>query len=778
MTLFKDTEVFLSRGIKSLLFVVPFIPLYISPSIVFPYISGKNFAFRIIIELAAALWLVLVFINKKEWFRNSPMLIAVLSFAFIVGLANLFGVNPYRSFWSNFERMEGYITILHLLFYFMLLANVMKTKRDWKLFFGLFLAVSVLISVYALLANAYASLVDIKGMTRYAWEYGDRARSTIGNPPFLAAYLMLSIIVGAILIINEKRSFLKFIFALVVLLNSAIIYLTATRGVILGGVAGMIVFIALYILGRKKMDRKTIVRIVAVIILLSFACFSILLFALNSTEMPGQDRTLYRFKTMFSDHSGMSRLDVWERALAAIKERPLLGWGQENFHAVYSVSPIKLQTEYIWLDRAHNIIIDWLVNAGFLGLLSYILLFVLAVYYARKGCLNNRISKTEASVIVAGLVGYFAQNLFLFDTINTYMIFFALLAYINNFELFVKPTDEKQEYNIAVNNINVKFVSAFLTALLVFSVIFYHLNYKPIKQNRLAVKFSLINHEKLSTLSRDFEYLLSFNTFGNADVRERMLMISKFIMRKGLYMKEGALGFLQATSAELWKGIEGNRYDPEYFVAMIKYYTSIAEHEPSYIQLTESLINECIQISPGFQWLYMAKADVDILKKDYESAYQNVKKITEMYPENDIGLMKLALTAVLTSREEVVKETLEVVKAIRTSSSKRISSGKDPVFTVLELLQIADNYMLISDLQQALHYYTEITAMSEEYKKHIPKARYLRWMMEVYSKISKIYLALGEKEKAAEEAEKAKKLRYEDVSGRENGREQSVGLID
>ncbi|MDH4029123.1 MAG: hypothetical protein OEU95_09860, partial [Nitrospirota bacterium] len=97
-------------GIKAAVFLVPVLPLYVSASMVFPYITGKNFAFRILVEFAAALWLPFILMHREYRLRNSAITLSVLTFTFIVGLADILGVSPYNSFWSNYERMEGYIT--------------------------------------------------------------------------------------------------------------------------------------------------------------------------------------------------------------------------------------------------------------------------------------------------------------------------------------------------------------------------------------------------------------------------------------------------------------------------------------------------------------------------------------------------------------------------------------------------------------------------------------------------------------------------------------------
>jgi branched-subunit amino acid transport protein len=76
-------------GIKIIIFLIPVLPLYVSSSMAFPYITGKNFAFRILVEFAAALWLSFIFIYKEYRLRNSAITLSILTFTCIVGLADL-----------------------------------------------------------------------------------------------------------------------------------------------------------------------------------------------------------------------------------------------------------------------------------------------------------------------------------------------------------------------------------------------------------------------------------------------------------------------------------------------------------------------------------------------------------------------------------------------------------------------------------------------------------------------------------------------------------------
>lgn len=58
------------------LFAVPCLTLYVANSFFFPYITGKNFAFRIIVEAVLGLWLILCLYDTTYRPRFSWLLVS------------------------------------------------------------------------------------------------------------------------------------------------------------------------------------------------------------------------------------------------------------------------------------------------------------------------------------------------------------------------------------------------------------------------------------------------------------------------------------------------------------------------------------------------------------------------------------------------------------------------------------------------------------------------------------------------------------------------------
>jgi hypothetical protein len=95
------------------LFIIPFLVLYVADGSLFninwffPFITGKNFLFRIVVEVAFFGWLILAFMHKQ--YRPKFSWTGALYTALVLWMliADVMAVNPHKALWSNFERMAS-----------------------------------------------------------------------------------------------------------------------------------------------------------------------------------------------------------------------------------------------------------------------------------------------------------------------------------------------------------------------------------------------------------------------------------------------------------------------------------------------------------------------------------------------------------------------------------------------------------------------------------------------------------------------------------------------
>lgn len=491
--------------------VVCVIPFVVANGMFFPFITGKNFLFRVLVELAFGLWLVLAYRDPAYRPKKSSILWAVVAFMGVIAVADFFGENATKAVWSNYERMEGLVTILHLGAYFLVATSVFQTMKSWTRLFEASLFASVVMAGYGLLQ--LGGFLDIhQGSTRLD--------ATFGNSAYLAVYMLINIFLAAFLAARAQGMFarpMRMVYAVIALLDTFIVYHTATRGAILGLITGVMVtgvLIALFSDRESNARRVGLGALVAVLLIVG------IFFAIRDTSFVKESPVLSRFSSIsFSEQTTKSRFMVWNMALQGFKERPILGWGQEGFNYVFNkyYNP-KMWSQEPWFDRAHNVFLDWLIAGGILGLAAYLSLFGTLLYLLWASS-AERFSLLEKSILTGLLAGYFVHNLVVFDNLMSYVLFFSILAMVHSVSTELpargapqatkRTPHDDSEADVGLS-MGVAIFALVLTGGLVYTV-----NYKPYETN-VALINTLQAQANIPTPSDELEQL--FQSLNNPKI--------------------------------------------------------------------------------------------------------------------------------------------------------------------------------------------------------------------------------------------------------------------
>ncbi|MDP3956294.1 MAG: O-antigen ligase family protein [bacterium] len=483
----------LRRGITYALYVVPLLSLYVANSLFFPFITGKNFGFRIIVALVFAAWIILLLKDPTARPRKHPVTIAYALFITVMILSTIFSVAPHRSFWSNFERMDGLLNHLHL-FAFYLITTSIFTKKNWKIFFGVSIASSVATMGYGLFQLASVFVITQGGV---------RLDATLGNAIYFGGFLLFNLFlvlywlgereerfISKAALVGVGLTFLPIwrsavdlssflpqmsqhgklnVFLLISLSLVAIvgigfwalksqykdraawgisvalllsylyfIYQSGSRGIIVGLVFGLGVAFVLGVYQSTGVIKKYLGGALLILIIIAGGFFGI-----AQTSLRPADGILSRLAFSEITRTFATRTTLWGMGLKAAGEHPVLGWGPETFIMVFSkyYNP-DLFTQEPWFDRSHNVFVDWLVHTGVLGFLGYVSLFVAAFYTLYK---SLSFSPLQKIALVGVLVGYIAQNVTVFDNLISYIFFYSVLAFIASIDIGKSPQARKAE---------------------------------------------------------------------------------------------------------------------------------------------------------------------------------------------------------------------------------------------------------------------------------------------------------------------------------------------
>ena len=415
----------------SLVFFVPFLVADgggLVPNMFFPFITGKNFVFRIVVELLFALYVLLALKEPKYRPTGSLLLWVFGAFVLWMAVATTVSADPIKSFWSNFERMEGYITVLHLFLYFTMVGAVISAANWWKRFFQVSVAAASLEALYAL-----GQLLHIGGLAPSS-QSDARLDGTFGNAAYLGIFMLFNTFITLYLLVRDRRSMVaQSIYGVALVLEVAVLYYTQTRSAFLGLLVGLVVCALYVVWGTRQGGQWKSLRRMSMYALGAVVLVVVVFVSVRNTSFVRQNQTLARFASIsLTDSGSQARFQIWDMAWQGFKQSPktiAVGWGQENFSFVFNkyYSPGMYAQEQ-WFDRAHNQFLDWLIAGGLPAFLLYVSLFVLAAL----AILRSELEVPEQAVFLGLLAGYAFNNLFVFDDLMSSLYFFAILAYLHS----------------------------------------------------------------------------------------------------------------------------------------------------------------------------------------------------------------------------------------------------------------------------------------------------------------------------------------------------------
>ncbi|MBY0293960.1 O-antigen ligase family protein, partial [Patescibacteria group bacterium] len=423
---------------SALLFFIPFIiadggsgyqtgnNLYIPlANMFFPFITGKNFAFRIIVELLAGAYILLALREPKYRPRASMLMWAFGAFVGWGGIATFVSVDPIKSFWSNFERMEGYITILHLFVYFVIVGAVVEAEKWWNRLFQFSIASGALMGIYSLLQSL--NFFPISSQS------GSRADGTFGNATYLAVFMLFNLFITLFMLVRQRHSTsAQVLYGIAIVLQFAGLYFTQTRGAFLGLFGGLVIA-AIYIAWQGRGQEWRTLRRVSYWALGVIAVLVIAFLALRTSPViRDSSDTLSRIASIsLEDPTTIARFQIWHMAWQGFTDSPktiALGWGQENFSYVFNqyYEP-QMYNQEQWFDRAHNQFLDWLIAGGLPAFLLYVSFFLLAIWMIWR----SELAVPEQAILFGLLAAYGFNNLTVFNDTMSSVYFFFILAFIH-----------------------------------------------------------------------------------------------------------------------------------------------------------------------------------------------------------------------------------------------------------------------------------------------------------------------------------------------------------
>jgi O-antigen ligase/tetratricopeptide (TPR) repeat protein len=631
----------IAKGIVFLgIFAIPFIPLIISNSLFFPFITGKNFTFRIIAEVVFAAWIILAcyepsYRPKRSWLLGSFSVLLVVMF-----FANWFGESRSTAFWSNFERMEGYFALLHTWMYFLVAGSVLTTGKLWNRFFNVTFASSLILTLYA-----FAQLSGNITINQGGW----RLDGTLGNSAYMAVYMLFNVFLALLMLVRTDSKNLRYVYAALTALFVYLLIQTATRGTILGLVGGLGVtatYIALFSKDHPKVRKVAGGGLLAVVLIVGlFITFRESAFIQNNPYL-GRVANI-------TLSEGNVRFKVWNMALEGFQERPLLGWGQSGFSTVFNKNyDPSIYFAESWYDRVHNIFFDWLIAGGILGFVAYFAIFFSALYYLFLRPLmkhDEAFTVAERGVLIGLLIGYLFHNIFVFDNIVSYIYYGTILAFIHSRIGTPWPQLEKWKSDTRVTE---QIVTPVVAVALVLTL--YFVNVPGIKAaGDIIDAFRATDPE---AMMKTFETALSRNSFGNQEIREQMTRRAQEVIFNQDVPQATKDTIIAKVEAELLKQIEEKPGDARAHVFIASFYRSLGT--PESLEKAVVQLERARELSPKKQQIIFEQGLAELQRQNFERSYEFFKEAYELDTTYKDARVFYAMSGVATGRYNLVDEVI------------------------------------------------------------------------------------------------------------------------
>lgn len=651
------------------LFLVPITPFIVADPFFFPFITGKAMYFRFLVEVAFFGWLILTFLDAKYRPKFSALTISVTVFMLVALAADLLGVNPLRSIWSNFERMEGWLMIVHLWAFYLAASGTFGTAgegaRLWHRWFNTSLVVALAIGAYGL-GQYFGWFAIHQGSTRID--------ASLGNAAYMAVYLLIQIGFAAYLfcVARARRianaGFLLWFYPIIAVFFAFLLYETATRGTILGLIGGTMLALLLYSIfggvkssvpsgyGSQPTARS---RYISAGLFLAIVILGLLFWFNRDSAFVQRHETLRRMASIsWQETQSQSRAYIWPMALKGAAERPVLGWGQENFNYIFNANyNPKMWAQEQWFDRAHNIYLDWLVAGGVLGLLAYLALYVFLLISVWR----SPFTIAEKSILTGLVAGYAVHNVFIFDNISSYVFFFSLLAFASS----VRPgTSWKLFGERPLRFDAVEYIVAPIVIILFVAAVYFS-GVRPLQANkRLITALNACNSRPDAAL---FASALAVDSYqANQEIREQLYQCGTRVSRSQVPAPIQQ-AFLTLVAAQIQAQIKATPNDARSYMLGGTFLNDIGE-----TSLSAPILERAHQLSPAKQTITFQLATAYINTGRKNDAVELLKKAYESAPDNTDARSAYVITLIAAGRESEARtlfkdasifETLPIAQA-------------------------------------------------------------------------------------------------------------------
>lgn len=597
-------EKLLRYGSFTIAFLIPWITF---SKWVFPHTTSKAFLFYGLISILTAVWLYLLATDTRYRFQRRELLMIspLLLYVLWMTIAGIVAKNSGLAVWGSLMRSTGLLTLYSTTLFALMITSLSKRYEGYvyKLLGWVVGGGAVVVASVWLGDEGFNTAINVlrKGS----------GGGVTGNSSLAGAYLLFILGFTAFLLVSKQAAKKTRLWVLGAVIVCSPLFINlygvlsgkgilgSSRGAFLGIVIGALVALCV----NLTLSVKKPLRIVGTTGLI----LGVLGFALAWQQLVTPGTFLHQ---KFIDAASGTRFAFWEISQKAMDERPLVGYGPENFPIAQAryFDPQFLSRDLAfeaWTDHPHNVYYDNGVAAGYPGIAFYVLFIGSLVYSIYR---NKNLSALQRGILIGTLVGYISQNLVAFDGFITIfaLAIFAGVTYGSKVYVIEKNTIQKQLWYSALlwGLIGVSFVGV------------YYLSYKPAQKAKLYAEVLGSKLDKRIDRYQEFLEGSSVGTYwdvsGFGYDEYKLYAANPVAVKQDQKLLPYAIRDVDAYISYLEKVAETNKTDYRLYFTLVNLYNTkiylsdlpydpaIAAHMAELIEYGKSLA----PTDPRIYWLY------------------------------------------------------------------------------------------------------------------------------------------------------------------------------
>lgn len=625
------------------LFLVLLLPFLVFREYLYPWVTGKIWGLEILVSMLFPLYVFLAVRRREYRPSTNNFFLAVLIFFVVATISMLLGDNIDRSFWSKPDRQTGMFFQYHLLAFFVMAGALWRGQ-----------ARKVIIA-----ATGVAVILAIHGMSQAYLGEGGRGSATLGNPSYLGQFLAANVFLAGWLVYHDRLKRLKWIWVIAAVIIALGIMATRSRGA-LAAIGAATLFAGIVLAWKARGSARKWGRRALVGIIISVAIF----FTMDAFGPTHEWLYRQRLAPQYWQESTGSRVLLLKNATKGFLQRPVLGWGPENFESAfyfnYAPETLRFSQYETRQDRPHNIVLDLLNSLGIIGFLAFASVYLLGW----KRLVEKNLSEHgERLFLMLATVALLTATLFIFDTPASYLLQYVLLALIMATTTKVEAQGEDAYSKWGG-------VAALAAGILVLWSLFAFIS-PTIEDSKRAARLILsLQHEVYDAVTFE-EEIIKLIESGSPYAERNLRAIASNISREpGTYLKGPFLPVLERLGQYHIERFEKNKNDFVHALVSSVVLLSQQNRDTAQQDALEEAIARMHALSPNRQEVIWIDAEARIEKGELDLAEQSFLQAIELDSEIDEAHARYVRFLLLFGRVDAAFDYLDTHRDILAPGSQ------------------------------------------------------------------------------------------------------------